>query len=332
MNNPQRIFFCSLHYAPIICEAEKPRMEYFMSDIVVAALYQFKSWPDFGACKDDLYKVCQDNGIKGSLLIASEGINGTISGSREGIDNTVAYITSQFGFDQLEYKESFADFLPFYRLKIYLKKEIVTLGVSGINPTCKTGDYVDPEDWNEVIQDPDVLLLDTRNTYETDVGLFKNALDPRIKTFREFPQFVKTHLDPEKQAKVAMYCTGGIRCEKASALLLNLGFETVYQLKGGILNYFDKIPLQDSLWQGECFVFDNRVTVDQSLNYGNYDQCFACRMPLSNSDKQSAKYQKGVSCPYCHDQLSADQLMRFSERQKQVELAKQRNYRHIGPK
>lgn len=300
--------------------------------IVVAALYQFRDWPDYAQLKDKLYDHCQRNGVKGSLLIASEGINGTISGSRSGIDSTVDFLQNQLGFNDLEYKESYADFYPFHRLKISLKKEIVTLGINGIKPTETTGIHVEPEDWNNIIQDPTVLLIDTRNTYETDVGFFKDALDPRIETFREFPNYIQDHIDPKKHPKIAMYCTGGIRCEKASALLLNQGFDTVYQLKGGILNYFEKISSQDSLWQGECFVFDNRVTVDHHLRYGNYDQCFACRMPITQEDKLSPQYQKGVSCPHCYSRLTEEQVARFSERQKQVELAKLRNYSHIGPK
>jgi UPF0176 protein len=220
--------------------------------------------------------------------------------------------------------------MPFYRMKVRLKKEIVTLGVPGISPSKKVGRYVAPEDWNALIADPDVLLIDTRNTYEYDIGSFKGAVDPHTTTFREFPEYVKNNLDPAKHKKVAMFCTGGIRCEKASAFMLEQGFEDVYHLQGGILKYLEKVPASESLWQGECFVFDQRVAVGHGLALGEYDQCHACRHPVSPEEKARDQYMEGISCPYCYDKLSEEKRASAAERQRQVELAAQRGLAHIG--
>jgi len=300
------------------------------SPYVVAALYRFARLPQFEALREPLLDQCVSFGIRGTLLLASEGINGTVAGTREGIDLLLAYLKAIPELAQLDHKESFCDELPFYRMKVKLKKEIVTMGVEGIDPQVTVGRYVEPKDWNALITDPDVLLVDTRNDYEVEIGTFKGAMDPNTTTFREFPEYVKTNLDPQKQKKVAMFCTGGIRCEKATAYMIEQGFDEVFHLKGGILKYLEEVPEAESLWQGECFVFDNRVSVNHKLEKGDYDQCHGCRFPITEQDKRDARYVAGASCPRCHDLLTEDQRMRFSERQKQIQLAKQRQQVHIG--
>ena len=297
---------------------------------VVAALYHFVTLEDYRELREPLLDLCREAGVKGTLLLASEGINGTIAGTREGIDRVLEYLKSDPRLAGLEHKESFDETMPFYRMKVKLKREIVTMGVEGIDPNLVVGTYVKPEDWNKLVNDPDVLLIDTRNDYEYSIGTFKGAVDPHTTSFREFPEYVRSNLDPSKQKKVAMFCTGGIRCEKASAFMLQEGFEEVYHLQGGILKYLEEVPEQDSTWEGECFVFDNRVAVNHQLEKGQYDQCYGCRMPITEEDKRSDKYRKGVCCPHCHDTLSEDQIARFSERQKQIELAKARGEVHVG--
>lgn len=301
-----------------------------MTDVVVAALYKFVTLEDFHELREPLLNACLGAGTLGTLLVAREGINGTIAGRREGIDQVLAYLRSDPRLTDIDHKESFDDHMPFYRMKVKLKKEIVTMGVDGIDPNQRVGTYVEPGDWNALVSDPDVLLVDTRNDYEYGIGTFKGAVDPHTQNFREFPQYVRSHLDPRKNKKVAMFCTGGIRCEKASAFMLNEGFEEVYHLQGGILKYLEEVPTEDSIWEGECFVFDNRVAVDHKLEKGRYDQCYGCRHPITEQDKQSDKYQKGVCCPLCYDSLTADQKARFGERQKQIELAAQRGEVHVG--
>jgi UPF0176 protein len=300
------------------------------SPYVVAALYRFARLPQFEALREPLLDQCVSFGIRGTLLLASEGINGTVAGTREGIDLLLAYLKAIPELAQLDHKESFCDELPFYRMKVKLKKEIVTMGVEGIDPQVTVGRYVEPKDWNALITDPDVLLVDTRNDYEVEIGTFKGALDPNTTTFREFPVYVENNLDPQKHKKVAMFCTGGIRCEKATAYMIEQGYDEVFHLKGGILKYLEEVPEAESLWQGECFVFDNRVSVNHKLEKGDYDQCHGCRFPITEQDKRDARYVAGVSCPRCHDLLTEDQRMRFSERQKQIQLAKQRQQVHIG--
>lgn len=301
-----------------------------MKPIVVAALYKFADLQDYKELRLPLLKRCLQYGIKGSLLLAAEGINGTVAGTREGIDSLLSYIKSDIRLANLSHKESYCDTQPFYRTKVKLKKEIVTLGVPGINPNKMVGEYVKPAAWNQLISDPAVLVVDTRNDYEVDIGTFKNAINPHTTTFREFPKFVADNLSQAKDKKIAMFCTGGIRCEKSTAYLLEQGFKHVYHLEGGILKYIEEIPESESLWQGECFVFDNRVTVNHNLEPGHFDQCHGCRHPLSIADRESQKYQAGVHCPHCYDALTADQLARFSERHRQVQLAKQRHEQHIG--
>ena len=263
--------------------------------VVVAALYRFAALPDFEAFREPLHQIMTDNNVRGTLLLAAEGINGTIAGSREGIDNVLSWLKHDARFADLEAKESYVEKTPFYRTKVKLKKEIVTMGVEGIDPNDIVGTYVDPKDWNALINDPEVLLLDTRNDYEVEIGSFENAVNPGTHSFRDLPAYVETHLNPAQHKKVAMFCTGGIRCEKSTAFLKQQGFNEVYHLKGGILKYLEEVPEAHSKWQGECFVFDNRVTVNHRLEKGQYDQCHACRRPITESDKLKEHYQKGVS-------------------------------------
>ena len=230
----------------------------------------------------------------------------------------------------MEHKESYDERMPFHRMKVKLKKEIVTMGVAGVDPNVRVGTYVRPQDWNALVSDPEVLLIDTRNVYECDIGTFKGAVDPRTVNFREFPDYVRANLDPGIHKKVAMFCTGGIRCEKASAFMLGEGFEEVYHLQGGILKYLEEVPPDESIWEGECFVFDNRVAVNHRLEKGRYDQCHGCRHPITDEDKHSGKYEVGVCCPHCFATLTDDQKLRFRERQKQVELAARRGEPHVG--
>ena len=301
-----------------------------MDKVIVAALYKFVALEDFHQLREPLLDRCIAAGTRGTLLLAREGINGTIAGSREALDEVLAYLRSDPRLADLEHKESADDHMPFYRMKVKVKKEIVTMGVPGIDPNQRVGTYVRPRDWNELVNDPEVLLIDTRNDYEYGIGTFRGALDPRTTSFREFPAYVRATLDPRRHKKIAMFCTGGIRCEKASAFMLKEGFEEVYHLQGGILKYLEEVPEQDSTWEGECFVFDNRVAVNHRLEKGQYDQCYGCRHPITEQDKLSDKYQKGVCCPRCYDTLSDEQKARFRERQKQVELARQRGQAHVG--
>jgi len=298
--------------------------------IIVAALYKFVALPDYEAIREPLLVFCMEHDVRGTLLIAREGINGTIAGTREGIDAVLEYLRSDARLADIQHKESYFDEIPFYRMKVKLKKEIVTMGVEGLDPNRVVGTYVKPTEWNALISDPDVVLVDTRNDYEFNIGTFKQAINPDIQTFRDFPQYVADNLSPEKHKKVAMFCTGGIRCEKATAFMLEQGYEEVYHLEGGILKYLEEVDEQESLWDGECFVFDNRVAVNHQLEKGQYDQCHGCRYPITEDDKASEKYIEGVCCPHCHDQQSGRQRARAAERQKQVELAVARNERHIG--
>lgn len=304
-------------------------------NLVVAAVYKFVKLPDCAAMREPLLARCDALGITGTLLLAEEGINGTIAGTRSGIDKILEYLRSDPRLADLEHKESAAQQPPFYRMKVKLKKEIVTMGVPGIDPTEQAGQYVKPENWNALISDadgllPGVLLIDTRNDYEVAVGSFKGALDPRITTFREFPEYVKNNIDPQHKPRVAMFCTGGIRCEKASAYMLQQGFSEVYHLQGGILKYLENVPPEESLWQGECFVFDQRVAVGQGLAPGHYELCYGCSRPITAEEKTSPQYQAGVSCPNCYDALTPEKRAAAMERQKQVALANQRGEKHIG--
>lgn len=301
-----------------------------MSDIVVCALYKFVTLDNHEALKQPLLNFMLERDIRGTLLLAKEGINGTVAGSRVTIDALLDYLHQDSRLVPISYKESYTDTPPFMRTRVKLKNEIVTMGVEGIDPKQVVGTYVKPTQWNQLISEPDVLLIDTRNDYEVQVGTFKNAVNPNTESFREFPDYVKAQLDPSKHKKVAMFCTGGIRCEKSTAFLKEQGFDEVYHLEGGILKYLEEVPEQDSLWEGECFVFDDRVTVNHQLEKGDYDQCHACRLPITEEDTQSPLYQKGVSCPYCYDQTSEQQKARFAEREKQIQLASLRGEAHIG--
>lgn len=297
---------------------------------VVCTLYKFVSLPDYEQRRQPLLDFMLAHEVKGTLLLAQEGINGTVAGSRESIDALLDWLRRDPRLKDLSWKESFDTVEPFYRTKVKLKKEIVTMGIEGIDPRKVVGTYVKPQDWNTLISDPDVVLIDTRNDYEVNIGTFRGAINPRTSTFREFPQYVKENLDPQKHRKVAMFCTGGIRCEKATAYLKEQGFDEVYHLEGGILQYFQDVPQEQSLWEGECFVFDNRVTVNHHLQKGHFDQCHACRRPISEDDKQSPHYTPGVSCHHCYNEHDPVQIARFKQREKQMQLAKKRGERHIG--
>lgn len=301
-----------------------------MSQFVVCALYKFVKLDDYRQYREPLFQVMRENEVRGTLLLASEGINGTVSGSRRGIDALLERIRCIPPLADIDHKESFTDRLPFKRTRVKLKKEIVTMGITGIDPQQVVGTYVSPGEWNRLISDPDVLLVDTRNDYEVQVGTFRNAVNPGTDSFRDFPVYVKDKLDPKKHKKVAMFCTGGIRCEKSTAFLKEQGFDEVYHLKGGILKYLEEVPAGDTLWEGECFVFDERVTVNNKLEKGSYQQCNACRMPVTAADRASEKFRQGVSCPHCYDTLTAQQKARFQERQKQMELSSQRGDAHMG--
>lgn len=305
-------------------------MGHTMNNITVCALYKFVLLENFEKIKTPLLNVMEKNDVKGTLLLALEGINGTIAGSKTGIDNVLAFINADERLSGVSFKCSYHQENPFQRTKVKLKKEIVTMGVEGIDPNLTVGTYVKPKDWNALISDPEVLLIDTRNDYEIEIGTFENAVNPNTETFREFPEYVAKNLDKTKHKKVAMFCTGGIRCEKSTAYLKEQGFEDVYHLEGGVLKYLEEVPEQDTMWQGECFVFDGRVAVNHDLERGQYDQCFACRYPITEEEKTSELYIKGVSCHRCHDKYSDEQRSRFQEREKQINLAKARGEAHIG--
>ena len=297
---------------------------------VTCALYKFVALPNYGSIRHPLLKVMTDNKVYGTLLLASEGINGTISSTREGIDAVLSWLDQQPGLDNIDTKESWDTEIPFYRTKVKLKKEIVTMGVEGIDPKQVVGTYVKPKDWNDLISDPDVVLVDTRNDYEVEIGTFKGAIDPQTTSFREFPQWAKDNLGASKNKKVAMFCTGGIRCEKSTAYMKEQGFDEVYHLQGGILKYLEQVPQEQTLWQGECFVFDQRVSVDENLVQGQYQQCYACRHPLTEVELAGPEFERGVSCVYCLDLTSADRRVQFRERQRQVRLAAEQGRDHIG--
>ncbi|MFO7993590.1 MAG: rhodanese-related sulfurtransferase [Marinobacter sp.] len=299
-------------------------------DVVVCALYKFAVLNDYKALRQPLLDLMLEKDVHGTLLLAREGINGTIAGSRAGVDAIRHWLDADERFEGIDYKESFVDIQPFKRTKVKLKKEIVTMGVEGIDPKRIVGTYVDPKEWNDLISDPGVMVVDTRNQYEVEIGTFRNARNPATDTFREFPEYVKENLDSSKHKKVAMFCTGGIRCEKSTAFLKEQGFDEVYHLKGGILRYLEEVPESQSLWQGECFVFDDRVTVNHKLERGEYDQCHACRRPITEEDKQRPEYERGVSCHQCIDSLTEEQKARFAERERQMRLAEQRGEAHVG--
>ena len=287
---------------------------------VVAALYKFVTLPDFAEKQEPLLSYCQSQGIKGTILLAAEGINGTIAGSRQGVDSVLAFLRSDPRLADLEHKESYTEIQPFERMKVRLKAEIVTMGLPEVDPNQQVGTYVSPQEWNDLICDPEVIVIDTRNDYEVNIGTFKKAQNPQTKSFREFPEYVSNNLDPNQYKKVALFCTGGIRCEKASAFMLSQGFTEVYHLKGGILKYLESVPAEESLWEGECFVFDERVAVRHGLELGSHELCFCCGYPISEQDKASPQYEEGISCPHCFDSLTPEKRLRQQEKWKQYRL------------
>jgi len=304
-----------------------------MARFLVAALYKFVRLDDCRALQAPLLACCEANQVKGTLLLAAEGINGTIAGPAQGVRAVLDHLRGDPRLRALSHKESWADEMPFYRMKVKLKREIVTLGVPGVDAAAMAGAYVKPEDWNRLIDDPDVLVIDVRNDYEVSIGSFAGAVNPHTTSFSEFPDWVRQQSergDLGKQTKVAMFCTGGIRCEKSTAYLRSQGFDQVYHLEGGILKYLETVAPGQSRWDGECFVFDERVSVSHGLKPGSYELCRACRLPLGASDKASPLYKEGISCPHCHDRHTPRQKERFAERQRQVELARSRRQRHIG--
>jgi len=278
---------------------------------VVAAFYKFVRLPDFAEKQHPLLSHCETQGVKGTILLAAEGINGTIAGLRNSVDSVLSFLRSDSRLVDLEHKESYADGQPFDRMKVRLKKEIVTIGLPEIDPNEHVGTYVSPQDWNALISDPQVTVIDTRNDYEVNIGTFKRAQNPQTNSFRQFPEYVRHHLDPTKHRKVALFCTGGIRCEKASSFMLSQGFQEVYHLKGGILKYLEEVPDSESLWEGECFVFDQRIAVSHGLEPGTHDMCRSCGRPISEADKTNPKYQEGISCPYCFDSLTEEYKLKI---------------------
>ncbi len=303
---------------------------------LTAAFYKFVDLPDYAQRRAPLLAVCEQHGVKGLILLAREGINSTIAGPEAGVQSVLAYLRSDPHFADLQHKESWSERAPFYRMKVRLKKEIVTLGVPGISPTHMAGTYVKPADWNALIADPDVVVVDTRNDYEVEIGTFAHAVNPHLKSFSELPKWVENAerlgTAPGKKPKVAMFCTGGIRCEKSTALMRTLGYDEVYHLEGGILKYLETVPPEQSLWEGECFVFDERVSVGHALVPGAHALCRACRQPLQEGATASPLFEAGVSCPRCHAHTSDTQKNSARERQRQWELAKSRAQTHIGAK
>ena len=309
-----------------------------MPDFLTAALYKFVELPDFAELQAPLLACCEAHGIKGTLLLASEGINGTIAGPPEAVHAVLSYLRRDPRLAALEHKEAWSAQVPFYRMKVRLKREIVTLGIPDVHPALMAGQYVKPQDWNQLLQDPDVVLVDTRNDYEVSIGSFEGAINPATRSFSELPGWVEREmleggkLAPMdgKKPRVAMFCTGGIRCEKSTALLRSKGFEQVYHLEGGILKYLETVPEAQSRWQGECFVFDERVSVGHGLNAGHFTLCRSCREPLNEQDRASALYELGVSCAHCHASTTEAQKQGYRERQRQVALAEARHQAHIG--
>jgi UPF0176 protein len=302
--------------------------------VCVAALYKFTRFDDCEALRPILARLCSALGVKGSLLLATEGINGTIAGSDAAIDEVLAHIRGLPGFADIDVKLSRADAMPFHRMKVRIKREIVTMGQPAIDPLADVGHYVAPEDWNTLISNPDTIVIDTRNDYEVAIGTFAGAIDPRTKSFSEFPAWFRAErerlLGEGKPPKIAMFCTGGIRCEKSTAFLKAEGLGEVYHLKGGILKYLEKIPAEHSLWQGECFVFDHRVAVTHGLAAGSHEVCHACRRPVSKEGRASPRYAAGISCEACHGERSDTQRERYAERQRQEHLAASRGELHVG--
>ena len=301
----------------------------------VAAFYKFTTLSELKNLQKSFYQFLSKQEIKGTILLAAEGINGTVAGSKAAIDEFKKFLNKNNLLSLSDFKVSVSDKDPFPRLKVKIKDEIVSIGNDLANPQEIVGEYIEPKDWNNLISQEDVLVLDTRNTYEYSIGTFKNSVQPETTNFREFPKWVEQLQESKehnKDQKIAMFCTGGIRCEKASSFLKAKGFKNVHHLKGGILSYMEKIDESESLWQGECFVFDDRVALNHRLEVGSFDMCHGCRMPITEQEKLSEKYQKGISCPNCFDIKSPEQKRRYAERQKQINLAKEKNHNHLGSK
>ncbi|MEX0955082.1 MAG: rhodanese-related sulfurtransferase [Rhizobiaceae bacterium] len=297
----------------------------------VAAFYRFARLDDPAALRDRLRDCAKAEELRGTILVALEGVNGTIAGSREGIDRIFTLMRAEPGLADIDVKFSTAATMPFHRMKVRLKKEIVTMGVADLDAATEAGEHVAPQDWNALVSDPDTVVIDTRNSYETAIGTFSGAIDPQTESFSAFPRWAEENFDRLKGRRVAMFCTGGIRCEKASAYLKRIGVGEVFHLKGGILKYLEEVPASDSLWNGECFVFDERVGIRHGLERGDATLCRACRHPLTAADRLSELFQDGVCCPHCHDSRSAADRARYAERQRQVALAEQRGQGpHIG--
>jgi UPF0176 protein len=293
--------------------------------LTVASFYKFVHLNDCFKNQEVVFTFCRSRSIRGTILLAEEGINGTIAGSTEAVHEVLNFLSSDPRLADLEHKKSFAHEWPFERLKVKVKKEIVTLGRPEVNPNQQVGTYVSPQEWNQIISDPEVLVIDTRNDYEVSIGTFRHAINPETDSFREFPAYVEQHLDPAKHRKIAMFCTGGIRCEKASSYIKAQGFQEVYHLRGGILRYLEEVSPAESLWQGECFVFDERVAVKQGLEPGSYEMCRSCGHPICDTDKTSSFYKEGICCPYCADTLTPGKFMRQQERQRQLKNTKKHN-------
>ncbi|APW38586.1 hypothetical protein RD110_16425 [Rhodoferax koreense] len=305
-----------------------------MNDFLTAAFYKFVELPGFAEFKPRVMAVCAENGVLGNILLAEEGINGTIAGPVQGVRHVLAWLRSHAAFDDLQHKEAHASHAPFYRMKVRLKREIVSMGVPEVRPGLMAGQYVKPEDWNRLLDDPDVVVVDVRNDYEVGIGSFEGALNPHTQRFTELPQWVRQASAPGQplagKPKVAMFCTGGIRCEKSTALLRAQGFEEVYHLEGGILKYLETVPENESRWHGQCFVFDERVSVGHGLVPGDLELCRSCRHPLGDEDRASPHFVRGVSCARCHDSRSEAEKRNLLERERQVALARERQQAHIG--
>jgi len=305
-----------------------------MNQFLTAAFYKFVELPDFAERKPPLLAICAENGVLGNILLAEEGINGTIAGAPAGVKAVLAWLRSHTPFADLQHKEAYADHAPFYRMKVRLKREIVSMGVPEVHPGLMAGQYVKPQDWNRLLDDPDVVVVDVRNDYEVGIGSFEGALNPHTHSFTELPQWVQQASAPGQplcgKPKVAMFCTGGIRCEKSTALLRAQGFDEVYHLEGGILKYLETVPESESRWHGQCFVFDERVSVGHGLVPGDYELCRSCRHPLGEEDRASPHFVRGVSCARCHDSRSDAEKRSLLERERQVTLARERQQPHIG--
>ena len=297
---------------------------------VIAALYHFTKLDDPAALRGPLLDLCLAQGVKGSLLLAGEGVNGTIAGPRAGIDAVLAHLRALPGCAELEWKESHAEDMPFGRMKVKLKREIVTMGVPGVDPRASVGHYVAPQDWNTLIAAPDVAVIDTRNDYEVGLGTFRGAVDPGTRSFRDFPAWWQANRERFHNKRIAMFCTGGIRCEKSTNYLLSQGISDVFHLKGGILKYLEDVPAAQSLWQGECYVFDARVSVGHGLVPGKNSSCGACRRPVTPEGRAHPDYEEGVCCAACVNDYSEADRARFRERQRQMELARARGEKHLG--